>query len=155
MSIKAHVWCADHTGGTKFYQVLRFVNTDSGQSFAIAHFGAMGVFTGVGKVSTGQMQVADVAGSGTTAGQSKIREKKKGGYTQNERQAEETFATKEDLLAWCRTNIGSKHLSTVRGEINKMNWSVTAKAADPDPWPIPKREPDEPNHVKHADWGSW
>jgi hypothetical protein len=155
MSIKLFVWYAKHTGGTKFYHVLRFLGPQG--SFALRHFGPIGTFTGLGKVSMGQVELDEVLPSGR-AGLKKISEKHNGGYTEQVIDREEqTFGGIDELERFFADNFNNKAKIAAREGLRKMTgWPATAAAAAS----VPDEPPAEPER-EHADepkpdaWGSW
>jgi hypothetical protein len=159
MSIAVEIWRATHTGGSKFYQVFRF--KCGGVSFALYHYGAIAVDSGIGKVGAGQVLIETLV-RGTSAGLDKQRSKHNDGYRDKERTETKTFSTMPDFTRWLKDNIAEKGRRLVQEETRKMEWLTAVESASAASAPIrpvraPERplEPDEPNHVKHAEWGAW
>jgi hypothetical protein len=155
MSIKLHIWYAKHTTGTKFYHVLRFVGPQG--SFALRHFGPAATFTGMSKISMGQVELDEWVSAGGTAGIKKINEKRSGGYTEEMAREEHTFGGIDELERFFGDHFNNKAKIAAREVLRKMTgWPATAAAAAP----VPEEPPAEPER-EHADepkpdaWGSW
>jgi hypothetical protein len=153
MSFKVDNWYAGHTSGTKFYQVIRIQNTDTGMSMAIQHSGANALFLGLGKASSGRLEVEEPVNT-SNAGKVKIDEKRKGGYKVGETSNVQTFATKQALLAHAKANYGGKALDGVKAALRATFGDLNPSAVfQPDP---PRaKEPKETDFQKHPEWGSW
>lgn len=151
------VWKATHTGGTKFYQVASFVAPGKAGSISLRQFGPVGVFTGLGKLQTGSVEIDEVRRTDRFAGLAKIKDKKSGGYIKDIVELEEVFGDFGSLQTWIKKNIGPKGLQPLRKEMQGLNWASlsvptstagAAKATTPN-------EPEETPLQKHKDWGTW
>jgi hypothetical protein len=154
--IKIHFWRAVHTGGTKFYHVARII-VGGKVSYAIEHNGALSLFTGLGKFATGQLRV-QAASTGVRAGMDKISEKRGGGYVSDEQESVIELNSERELTRWIKDNCSAKAQTLLTAELKTALVQDVIKArspTSPDQFAPREREPDEPNHVKHADWGSW
>lgn len=148
-------WKAVHTSGTKFYQVIRFVSAND-RSFSIRQYGASALFTGLGKMSTGAVELDEDDSVGGKAGSDKISRKRGDGYSNDVENDSHNCPTISDAITWVRTNLGAKPQAIARDILRKPEW---AWIAPPDPVAAPappkKAEPKETGAQKHADWGSW
>lgn len=154
MAFKVVSWKATHTSGTKFYQVVRIVNLAQNRSWAVQHSGGNNLFIGLGKVSTGRI-VCEPLDLGLEAGNAKITEKRKGGYTQNTQTDEQIFGDKASILKWAKAHFGDAPMKSLREAFANDIAFATVEDALQKIAPKVKPVPDEPNHIKHPDWGTW
>lgn len=153
--ITIHAWKALHTGGTKFYQVIRFV-VGGKVSFSIEHNGAKALFQEVGKIATGQIRTNEI-GNGVRSGLTKIEDKKKDDYTASQEKQQFELGSGGQLRDWAKTHLSEKARRFVTDTMRTTAFvEAIVDLAPPTPgvWPSPS-EPDEPALVKHSEWGSW
>lgn len=154
-AVTIYSWKAVHASGTKFYQVLRFVSAN-GRSFSIRQNGALVLFTGLGKMSTGAVDLDEGDAPGVLAGQRKIADKRAGGYNQSSEEDSYNCPNTSDAITWIRTNLGAKPQGFARDILRKPEWAWVAPVDLPAaPTPPKKSERKETDTQKHADWGSW
>lgn len=154
-AVTIYSWKAAHTGGTKFYQVIRFVSSN-GRSFSIRQYGARALFTGLGKMSTGAVELDENDGPGTRAGNKKIDEKRAGGYNKEVEEDTHNCPAISDAVTWIRTNFGARPQTIARDILRKPEWEWITPSDLPDAPASPKKpERKETDAQKHADWGSW
>lgn len=154
-AVELHIWKAEHTTGTKFYQVMRFVSAN-GHSFSIRQNGANSLFTGIGKMSTGAIALDENFTGKTNAGKQKILDKQNDGYINGKVELEESFDSISDALNWAKKNLGSKPQTLVRATLMSASWVFESPTKfAPAPQHVSPREPDEADHIKSPEWGSW
>lgn len=154
-AVTIHAWKADHTSGTKFYHVIRFVSAN-GHSFALRQNGAEKLFTGLGKMSTGAIALDEELTGSISAGGKKISAKTSDGYTRGMVNTSIECPTISDAIDHIRKVFGAAPQTTARNILMKAAWAFTPPPAAVEPaTPKKPREKDEPDAKKHADWGSW
>lgn len=110
MSFEVKAWYAKHTGGTKFYHVIRVISPHDNKSFSIEHYGPKATFVGIGKAATGTITVRP-GESGTQAGLKKINEKRGRGYLDEQKLEEwgvDAEGTLLNLKTWLRARLGAQ-----------------------------------------------
>jgi hypothetical protein len=152
MSYKVKSWKAVHSSGTKFYQVVRVISESDKMGFALSNYGPVGSFVGLGKITAGQCEDLGF-GSSADIGDVKQKQKIKDGYTKNTETEDKSFADLNSLKAWAKSSLGSKAMAFFKAHSAKQGFQGIANAVDD--IPIPDLGPEEADHVKHAEWGSW
>jgi hypothetical protein len=154
--IKVEAWYAMHTGGTKFYQIVRFI-AGGKVSFALQHNGANALFTGIGKIASGQIRKEEVT-AGVRAGKKKEVDKKGDGYTELEQTKSWTFASQQEFNGWARNQFGKAAIDVIKSECRSSQWinAVSSTSSTPAPaWEPPPAPTIDKGMEEHPEFGSW
>lgn len=147
----------EHTGGTKFYQVLRFSRSewDMGKRVSthvatVFHFaGFKGDRTKLRRpVMGGQIQIKQ-----GDLFMAKFEEKKKDGYEPVD-QAVSEFVQTKDFLALGTTLMGAAHMQTILAHLGMRTDTGEVDESDPDP-SIPFEDTPIEETERPDGWGSW
>ncbi len=157
--ITVEAWVGQHSGGTKFYQIVTF-RSANGHSFSIRQNGPSGVFTAPGKLASGSIaldeQLVGAPGNNPTtyAGVGKRQDKTADGYTFT-RELYESHDTVSAALQFVKANFGLAAQRLANPILRSEPWegiNVSTPVWEP-PAPIVHETiaPEE----RSAEWNSW
>lgn len=145
--INVRAWKAKHESGTKFYHVVR-LQRPNGKGVTIAHWGVLPADLGMYNFVSGQRAIEEDPHGATRI--RKIREKGKS-YNVDVIEEDRLLEDGRSLHDWLAKAFGDRadriKIATYFAD-NPDDYVFTPATSAP-------KEADEPDHLKHSEWGTW